>query len=171
MTTLIVLRLLHVVTGILWGGTVIFMTFYLLPTLKAAGPAAAGPVMSGLMQRRLMVVLPLIALVTIVSGLSLVWVTSNGQVGAYVGTPSGQLFTSAGGLAIIAFVIGITVTRPAAIESGRLAARLAELTDSAERGAIGARLAVLQRRNALASRIVAILVLLASMGMAVARYA
>lgn len=171
MTTLIVLRLLHVVTGVLWVGTMMFMTFYLLPALKGAGPAAAGPVMAGLAKRGMMTVLPLIALVTVLSGLGLIWLASNGDLASYARTPSGRLFTSAGGLAILAFAIGITVSRPAGIASGRLAARLATVTDPAERDALGAELAKLQRRNSLASKVVAVLVLLATMGMAIARYA
>lgn len=170
MTTLIVLRLLHIVTGILWGGTVIFMTFYLMPALKAAGPGAAGPVMAGLMQRRFMTVLPLVALVTVLSGLALVWVASNGQVGAYVQTSSGQLFTSAGGLAILAFVIGTTVSRPAALGAARLMAGLATIADPAERDRAASRAAALQRRSLVASQVIAVLILLAMMGMAVARY-
>ncbi len=169
MSTLIVLRLLHIVTAILWGGTVVFVTFYLMPALRDAGPGG-GAVMAGLMKRRLMTILPLIALVTIASGLALVWVASNGNLAGYVRSPSGKLFTGAGGLAILAFAIGVTVSRPAGVETGRLAARLAGASEPGEREAIAERMARLQRRNLQASRVVAILVLLTAMGMAVARY-
>ena len=39
-----VLRIAHIVTGAFWVGTVIFLAAFLLPSLRAAGPAA-GPVM------------------------------------------------------------------------------------------------------------------------------
>lgn len=170
MTTLIVLRLLHIVTGILWGGALVFMTFYLMPAVRDAGPAG-GAVMAGLMKRRLMTVLPLVALVTIASGLALVWLASGGNLAGYVQSPSGKLFTSSGGLAILAFAIGVTVSRPAGMEVGRLAARLPQVSDPAERELLAGRMALLQRRNLQASRAVSALVLLAAMGMAVARYA
>lgn len=170
MITLIVLRLLHILSGILWAGAVVFATFYLFPALRSAGPAAAGPVMAGLIKRGMMVALPLVALVSVVSGLWLVWLASGGDLAAYARTPSGHWFTTSGGLAILAFIIGVTVSRPAGIESGRLAAQMATVSDPGEREALGARIAKLQHRNNLALRIVSVLVLLAAMGMAVARY-
>lgn len=170
MTTLIVLRILHVLTGILWAGSVVFVTLYLFPALRQAGPGAAGPVMAGLVRRGMMTAMPLLALTTVLSGLGLIWVASNGEIAAYARSSSGQMFTTAGGLAIIAFVIGIAVSRPAAMRAGRLTAQLAMLSDPAEREALGARIAALQRRNTLGLNVVAILVLLASMGMAIARY-
>jgi hypothetical protein len=171
MTTLLVLRLLHVITGILWGGTVVFSVVFLFPALQSAGPAAAGPVMAGLVQRRMMVALPLIALLTVASGLGLVWLASAGDLVAYAGSRSGRMFTSSGGVAIIAFAIGVTVSRPAGIEAGRIAARMPTVADETERERLVARLAILQRRNNLALKVVAVLVLVSSAGMAVARYA
>lgn len=170
MATLIVLRILHVLTGILWAGTVVFVTVYLFPALRQAGPGAAGPVMAGMARRGMLTALPLLALTTVLSGLGLIWVASNGDIAAYARSSSGQVFTTAGGLAILAFVIGIAVSRPAAMKAGQLSAQLAALSDPAEREELGTRIAALQRRNTLGLNAVAVLVLLASLGMAIARY-
>lgn len=167
---LILMRLIHVLSGIFWVGTFLFVTFYLFPTVSSAGPAAAGPVMGGLQRRGFMTVLPIVALVAIASGLLLVWMRSGGAVGAYARGPEGRVFTGAGGLAIVAFLIGISVVRPAAMASGKLMQELATLPPGPERDATQNRVAALQRRGTLANRIVAALLLLAAAGMAIARY-
>src|SRR5688500_5509174 len=66
---LIVLRLIHIVGGVFWVGSALFTAFFLMPTLMQAGPSAAGPVMGGLQQRKLMVWLPVVAVLVMLSGL------------------------------------------------------------------------------------------------------
>ena len=61
---LIVLRLLHITLGVAWAGTIFFVVLYLEPSVRAAGPAG-GAVMKGLQERRLMVVLPIVAFLTL----------------------------------------------------------------------------------------------------------
>ena len=41
-----ILRLLHILSGAFWYGTVIFAARFLMPALRAAGPGAAGAVSS-----------------------------------------------------------------------------------------------------------------------------
>ncbi len=167
---LILLRLIHVLAGIFWVGAFLFLTFYLFPTLLSAGPAAAGPVMGGLQRRGLMTALPIIAFLTIASGLALVWVMSGGDVGAYARGPVGRALTTAGGLAIVAFLIGVLVVRPAAMASARLTQELSGLAPGPARDAVQTQLGALQRRMTLANRLVAGLLLVTVAGMAVARY-
>jgi hypothetical protein len=126
--------------------------------------------MGGLQRRRMMIVVPLAALLTVISGLALVWWTSGGAVGAYARSPMGRGFTTSGGLAIVAFLIASTVTRPAAMETGRLAQELGTLAPGPARDAVQARLGVLQRRSTWVNRLVAGLLVVATAGMAVARY-
>jgi hypothetical protein len=159
-----------VLAGIFWVGAFLFVTYFLFPALLGAGPAVAGPVMGSLQRRRMMVVLPLAAILTILSGLALVWVTSGGAVGAYARTPMGRAFTGAGGLAIVAFVIGFFVSRPTALAAGQASQQLAALSPGPEHQALQQRLAALQRRATRANRLVAWLLLGATAGMAVARY-
>jgi uncharacterized membrane protein len=170
MTDLFLYRILHVVGGMLWTGMAVFLALFLFPAFRLAGPAS-GPVMQGLIRRRLMVVLPLIALTTIATGFLLASRLGAGDFGAFARTASGRVYTMSGGLSVLAFLVGITVTRPAGIESGRIAAQLATMPDGPEQGVLLARLGVLQQRNNLGGRIIAFLVILTSIGMAVARYA
>ncbi len=50
-TTIILLRLIHILSGVFWVGSVLFVARFLLPTLRAVGPAG-GPVMQQLTQVR-----------------------------------------------------------------------------------------------------------------------
>ncbi len=45
-----ILRIVHVVLGIFWAGTVLYASFVLLPVLKSLGPAIERPAVRGLMR-------------------------------------------------------------------------------------------------------------------------
>ena len=79
---LIVLRLIHVLGGIFWVGSALFTAIYLVPSLAQAGPAA-GQVMGALQRRRLFIVLPTVAVLTVLSGIRLMQLTSDGFSAAY----------------------------------------------------------------------------------------
>jgi uncharacterized membrane protein len=165
---IMVLRLIHILGGIFWLGSGLFTTFFLMPALTASGPAAA-QVMSGLQQRRLFNVLPIVALLTIASGLRLMWITSAGFAPAYFASGTGRTFVWSGAAAILGFLSSVVVARPATVRAMKLAASLGTAPDSA-REAITARLARLRRIATIASIVAVALVGLAAAGMAVARY-
>ncbi|MEP6745843.1 MAG: hypothetical protein ABJB33_10145 [Gemmatimonadota bacterium] len=167
--TMLLLRLVHIVIGTFWVGSVIFTTFFLFPSLLG-NPAAMGTVMQGLNRRKLMQVLPTAALVTMVSGLWMVWITSGGDIGGYVQSRSGHSFVTAGGLAIFAFLLGFIFARPAGIKAGQLGAQMAATTDAGTRTQLQAEMTALQKRAGTITVVVALLLIIAAAGMAVARY-
>ena len=116
---MIVLRFLHVFGGAMWVGMMAFQIFFLGPALAEAGPAA-GQVMAGLMKRRVPVIMPVIALITILSGMSLFRRLSGGSMKALMATPMGQAFAWGGAIALVAFLIGVVVMRPLMMKSMKL---------------------------------------------------
>ncbi len=170
MAEIIVLRLIHVVGGIFWVGGALLNFLYITPALTAAGPAAAGAVIGALRQRRLFVVLPTVAVLTILSGLRLMMITSNGFDAGYFESRVGATFAAAGALAILAFLIGITVAMPAQRRMAALGAQIAAATDDATRGARQGEMARIQGRLRMMGPIVTGMLLLAAAGMGVARY-
>lgn len=168
---LLVLRLVHVLGGIFWVGSGLFTTFFLMPALAQAGPAT-GPVMAGLQRRRLFTALPLVALLTMLSGLRLMWILSGGFSRAYFETAGGLTYGLAGLAAVVAFVSSLAVVRPAAARSAQLGGALAggAIADAAERERLTAELGRLGRRVAVGSLVAVALLVLAASGMAVARY-
>src|SRR6185436_13237154 len=85
---MIVLRFAHVFFGALWVGMMAFQMFFLGPALAEAGPDA-GKVMAGLMKRRIPVIMPLVALIALVSGMWLFQRLSGGNMKALMATPMG----------------------------------------------------------------------------------
>lgn len=166
---IIVLRLLHIIGGVFWVGTALFNTFYLVPALTAAGPAA-GQIMASLQQRKLFTVLPLVAVVTMLTGLRLIWIASSGFEGSYFESATGSALAAGGLAAIVAFVIGLAVVRPAMMRAGQLTMQLQGVTEPAQRDPIVAQMAILRRRGAKGNAGVTLLLLLAAAAMAVARY-
>lgn len=163
------LRLIHILAGIFWVGTTLFFAFFLAPALGSAGPAA-GPVMGGLQRRGMMTALPVSALLTLGSGVWLYQLVSGGSLAAFMRSPIGATFAGAGTVALLAFVLGMAVARPAALAAVRMNQELATITDEAERARRQDQLRALQRTNAVVSRVVAVMLIAAAAGMAVARY-
>jgi uncharacterized membrane protein len=165
---LLVLRLVHILGGIFWLGSGLFTTFFLLPAMSSAGPAAS-QIMLELTKRRLFVVLPTAAVLTILSGVRLLMIASGGFSRDYFGLISGKTYTLAGIAATLAFLLSLIVARPAAVRVGALAQQVGS-AGPGDRDRITAEMQVLQARVKSSSVIAMGLLILAGAGMAVARY-
>lgn len=169
MNELIVMRVVHIVGGALWVGAVVFNGVYLIPALAASGPAA-GPIMAHFQRRHFFTVLPVIAVLTLVSGARLLQVASDGFSSAYFASGSGRTYAVGGALALLAFLIGITIVRPSMNRATTLSGSIASATDDASRAAISAEAGALRRRGASANQVVASLLVAAVVAMAIGRY-
>jgi len=166
---MIVLRLLHVVLGVFWAGTLFFVAWLLIPSVGDAGPDGA-KVMQALQRRGMLNIVPVAALLTILSGLVLYWRVSGGFQPAWSGSPTGMSLGIGAVSAIVAFVIGVFVMRAATLKAGALSQTLAQLTEASAREARMAEIQALRLRAAQAARWVAALLAIAVATMAVARY-
>jgi len=166
---MIVLRLLHIVLGSIWVGTVVFNTIFLGPTVRDLGPDG-GKVMGALVKRGMMTFLPIVALGTLLTGLWLFWKVSLGFDHDYLLSGPGHAFGIGGLLAIIAYALGLTVMRPAMLRVTALAQTMAQLSTDAERAARQQEMQTLRSRASTAGQVVATLLVLATAMMAVARY-
>ena len=112
---MIVLRLVHIGGGAMWVGMMAFMTLYLTPALNDVGPDAA-KVMQALQKQKIMIVMPVIALLTILSGL---WMMSRLYAGPsdFSRSRFGMALNVGALSAIIAFLIGVVVMRPLMVKS------------------------------------------------------
>jgi uncharacterized membrane protein len=164
----VILRLIHVVAGSLWVGFAVFVSYMLGPAIDDAGPGAAG-IVPALGRRGMMTLLPLLAVLTVLSGFGLYWKVAAGDFGAFARTGTGIALGCSAVVAIAAYLIGILITRPSMM--GAVALLQSMATAPAEQRAQQLATAnALRARGARAGKAGSVLLLLAAAGMAVARY-
>ena len=166
----IVLRLVHIIAGITWVGAAIFVFRFIEPTAKELGPKAE-PFMTGLVETRKMAAFFMIASgLTVLAGTALFWINSGGDPIGWITRDTTGLAFGLGGLsAWIAFIIGGVAIKPAVEEmaAAGAAAREAGGPPTAE---VMARIEAAQSRLATLGKIDIVLIVFASVAMAVARY-
>jgi len=168
--TIELLRLLHIVGGVLWVGALVLLAFFITPAAGALGPAG------GAMMNQLSTVQKMpqyimgTAIVAVLAGLALFGLDASGTGGhAWMRSGMGMTLGVGGLIAIIALIMGVTTAVPLARRLGARAAAMAQAgrpPSEAEQAAFQADFARLSRLT----RTGAILVLIATAAMALARY-
>lgn len=166
---ILILRLIHILSGIMWVGSGMYTSFFLVPALSGS-PAVMGQVMAGLQRRRVFLVLQTVAGLTILSGLRLLWIDSAGFAASYFATGTGRTLSIGAGAAIIAAVLAFGVSRPAMVRAGAIAASLGASPNASDRERLTPELDKLRGRATVASTLAVGFGLLAASAMAIARY-
>lgn len=165
---LIILRLVHIGLGAFWVGTMIFNAFFLVPSMLEAGPDGM-KVAAGLARRRFLDIMPPVAGLTILSGIGLYWKASVGFQPAYMRSSVGMTYGVGALAALIAFVLGIVIMRPAMLKAAAISQAAASAAPEA-RVAKLAEAAALRQRGADAGKFIAVLLMVAVAAMAIGRY-
>lgn len=166
---MVAFRLVHVICGALWVGMVVFTTWFLMPAVRDAGPDG-GKVLAALQRRGIMTLMPALAIATLVSGLGLYWRVSGNLGGNFATSPTGLAFGIGGVSAIVAYLVGIIVMRPAMMRSAALLAGMGATPGAPDTAGRMEEVGRLRARGAAAGRVVATLLLVSVALMAVARY-
>jgi hypothetical protein len=168
MTLQIILRLIHIVGGIFWVGATLFNAIFLLPSFREAGPSAQ-KVADGVAKRRFMDIMPVVAFLTLASGTWLYSRASGGFSAGYMRSGPGLWFAAGGSIALLAFVYGFIVVRPAMIRATALSQTIAGAApDERERAMREAQ--AMRARAAKGGNVVALLLTASAVAMAIARY-
>ena len=159
----VIVRVVHVVCAATWLGAAIFVGWFLMPAVMDAGPDG-GKVMGGVQRRGWVAVAPVIAVLTIVSGIYLYM--------PYMGSRStmGSTLGAGGIIGIVAMILGAAVVSRTMAQANAVSAQIAATPDGPARQALMARAGGLRARGLLFTRIVSILVLIATILMASASY-
>src|SRR4029078_727134 len=103
-----------------WFGGAIIGGFFLSPTATAMGDSAP-PFMDHLMRRRRMGIMsPVVAILTVLAGAVLYWRDSGGLQWAWIPSPTGLAYTIGGAAAIASFVLGFILVSPRIAEQSRV---------------------------------------------------
>jgi len=165
---ILALRLIHIVSGVFWVGSIIFMAWLLTPALRATGAAGGAVIQQLVRAQRLPTYLIAAMLLTVISGL-LLFQHDSASFPGWMRTGTGMTFSAGAVLAIVGAIIGVFFNTP-------IAKRLSALGASIQAGGRpptaeqAASLEMLQSRLARLSSIAAVLLILAVAAMAVARY-
>ena len=130
---LLILRLLHIVGGAFWVGTVVTGVFFIEPTAQALDREGERFFAHLVIRRRLALVLAVAAVTAIGAGAVMYWIDSDGLRLSWITTHTGLTFTAGGlaaltALAIAAIFLKPEVDRLAALEKHQLdVARVQEL--------------------------------------------
>lgn len=163
------LRLVHVVAGILWAGAAIAYLFFFKPSVKAIGPA--GPqFMQNLMQRRKYPVFMVVtSLLTVLAGGALYWFISGGLNLAWAATGPGLGFTIGSLAALFAFFLGTFGIGPIA---GQISALGGQIAASGREPSPdqGRKMHALEKRMSSIENVEFVLLVISLLTMATARY-
>ncbi len=121
---MLILRLVHILAGVFWAGTVFFYAIFLLPRVKAAGPVG-GQFMQKLSQPPLPASLSAAGGLVVLSGILMYWRDSGGFQATWIRTFPGLALTIGGLAGLTAIVLGVVVSRPAATRLGVLGKEVA----------------------------------------------
>jgi len=167
--TIIVLRIIHILSGIFWVGIVFMMTRFLGPNAKALGPDASKFMQRLMGPMRLLDVAISTAILTILSGTWLVWIMSGGFQSPWFGSAPGMAYSTGGLLGVLTLMTGLGVTRPNLKRLQKLGKEIAAAggppspEQSAEMGAIRAKMGK-------AGNVAFVLLVGAVIAMSIARY-
>jgi hypothetical protein len=162
-------RFIHVVFGVVWAGALVFIAWFLLPAARATGPTGLAFMQQLVRVQRVPTYLMILMALTLLSGLTLMYLDFAAFGGAWAQTGPGRTFSLGGGIAILTALLGMFVNVPTAKRIGALSASI-QATGAQPSPAQVAELGRLQNRLYRAGQAAAVLILLAVTCMGVARY-
>ena len=167
--TMIVLRLIHIFAGVFWVGAVFVNEGFLLPAVRAVGPAA-GPFMRHLtVVKRYPMRIATSGVLVILSGLGMYWRNGATSGGAWYRSRAAMTYGIGALAAITALAVGLAVIM-------RAASKLTQVGESIQAAGgppspeQAATVAALQQRMVTATHIVAGLLGISVIAMAIGRY-
>jgi uncharacterized membrane protein len=117
----ILLRIIHIFSGVFWAGGTFFLVGAITPAVRFAGPDGGKFMQHVARQGRVSRVQAIAAGLTVVAGLLLYWRTSGHLNGAWITSGPGLALTIGGGAGILAAVYGVVFVGGTTNRMGRLA--------------------------------------------------
>ena len=168
-TTMLVLRVLHIGSGVFWGGAVTFVAYLLLPAVRAVGPSG-GQVMRHLAGvQKFPVVVATAGALTILSGAGMYWHNMSLSGGTWTSSRPAMAYGVGALFALITFITGVTRVAPTAKKIVQLGGAI-EASGTPATPEQASALGALQATMWSATRMAAANVAIATIIMAIARY-
>jgi uncharacterized membrane protein len=170
MVYLIVLRLIHIFSGVFWAGTTFFVASSLGPTARASGPEG-GQFMQRLVGRvgRMTLFMGLAATLSALSGILLYQRVSGGFAVGWITSGPGLALTVGGVAGITGWIVGYLVIARTSMQLTALAAEI-QAGGGPPSPEQAAKMQALSERQSQGGIWVAVLLIVAVAGMSVAQY-
>jgi len=164
----IVLRLLHIISGVFWVGAALMLTFFISPTVGATQEAGQGFMRHFMGNTKFSLVMWTSAIITVVAGAVLYWLDSDGFTSAWMHSGPGIGFGAAAGFAFLGLIVGVFQNR----NSNALAQLGGQIQSQGKLPSPeqASRLQSLGKALAIGGMLNAAFLILATVGMAIARY-
>ena len=102
----IVLRLLHIICGVLWVGGVGVLVMFIMPAISATGPIGGQFMQHVAKNTKISVFFPMLGVLTVLSGLGLFWHNQSVSSGTFASSRPGMAYSLGAASAILALIIG-----------------------------------------------------------------
>ena len=169
MTYMIVFRIIHIVSAILWVGSGVYQTAFVGPTFEAFGPEAGKFFGYMVRQRKVTAFFVTVSTLTVVAGGFLYWRDSNGLDLDWIQTGGGIGFTVGAVAGILAWLLVLLVLTPTVHRLVGLGGEIAAAGGPPSQEQMTT-LQGLQSRVKRFSNVIVTFLLIAAVAMATARY-
>jgi len=168
---MLVFRIVHILAGVAWVGSVFLFVVYLQPSAAAIAPAGAPFLAELLGRRRLVDGIIGMAATSVTGGLFLYWRDwhAYGSFGNWIGSAFGAVLTVGAVASLVALGIGVFVTRPNVVRLLALGRQVAQ-SGGPPPPEIAAEMGAIQTRLKIFARVSLGLLAVAVLTMATARY-
>jgi len=167
---LIILRIIHIFSGIAWVGWGLFMLLFFVPTMQRLGPDGGKFMQNMLVHTQYALFLPLSAVLTVLSGIWMFIIVSSGFNVNWISQGQGIVLSLGALFGLLAFGHGLFTLRVYTIQMKNIASQILSSEGPPSPELVG-QLPPLAAKIGINSRISMALVIIAVLGMASARYA
>ena len=165
----IILRVIHIAAGIFWVGGAFVLFLFIQPSVQELGPEGQRFMGHLVARKKLPMLITLSAIVTVLAGILLYWRASDGFDVDWISSGPGVAFTVGGLAAIATLALGLSITKPAVDRIGGLGKEIATTGGQPTPSQVS-EMQRLQARLVLIGRVSMVLLTLAVVTMATARF-
>jgi uncharacterized membrane protein len=164
-----ILRMVHMAFAIFWAGAVMYNAWFIIPTVKKLGPDG-NKFMQQLPRTNMFPMVMLISgTMTVLFGILLLEYLSQGFQSYFFESKYGMILSLGGGLAIVAYLLGVFINMPASMKLGKIGQAIAA-SGAGPTPEQAAEMTRLKKRLSTFLQVIAGLIFVATVLMAGARY-
>jgi len=169
MEYLIALRLIHIVSSVIWTGGMIYFALFVIPAAKSFGSDGFKFIQQLTITNKLPITMNAAAVLSIVTGIILMKELLGGLSLEMVRSPHGVIIVAGSLLALISFAIGLSVNFPAARRMNAIG-KMLSISDLPSNPEHLHELQKLRRRSFAATNVIALLLFASLILMSVVKY-